>query len=112
MSTETQNQITFYQQLAEHYAQQLLDSQVEIARILSSVPDKGTTLYHYLQLLRLRTESSRQLLSTLPNTPDHLLNDAHRYYSTQLALIEQLEKVYSDILPDEVIELTVPSPTE
>lgn len=103
MNIETENEITFYRQLAEHYAQLLLEHQQSTANFLAPIEDGGITLHNYLRLVRDVAESSRQLLSTLPKTPEYLTDETHRFYADHLALIERLQQQYANVLPDLIV---------
>ena len=74
-----ETQISFYRQVAEHYAQQLFESQVQTARFLSKIQDGGATLYRYLRILHLNAESTREFLSTQPDTVPTLIDAKHHF---------------------------------
>ncbi|HHF4606882.1 TPA: hypothetical protein ACPOYD_000669 [Haemophilus influenzae] len=102
-----ETQISFYRQVAEHYAQQLFESQAQTAQFLSETQDGGATLYRYLRILHSNAESTREFLATQPDTVPTLIDAKHHFYSYYLAHLERLEKTFKTILPDILIDLTL-----
>lgn len=105
---ELEAQRHFYRQVAEHYAQQLFESQAQTAQFLSVIQDGGATLYRYLQILHSNAESTREFLATQPDTVPTLIDAKHSFYSCYLAHLERLEKTHEKVLPDVLIDLNSP----